>query len=235
MEDAKGFFPENRIIAETYDLGDEGKLEAVYQEMRDAIREQKAKEKRDRGWNPMVEMLRAQQHAEILKIPTLTEMAKDAIAEGSSVVIFVNFISTLEELKERLACPVIYGQQNDAQRQGAIDTFQSDKAHAIVCQIQAGGVGVSLHQDEAWKRPRTSLICPCFDGRLLKQALGRIHRSGAKDGVVQRIVFGEGSAVEERACRAIERKVANMDLFNDGELLDPLTLLEDEENFRASD
>ena len=177
----------------------------------------------------MVEMLRAQQNAEILKIPTLTDMAENAIKEGNSVVIFCNFIATLEELQKRLDCPVIHGQQSSKEREASIDMFQQDKAHAIICQIQAGGVGISLHQDESWKRPRTSLICPCFDGRALKQALGRIHRSGAKDGVVQRIVFGEGSKVEERACKAIERKIANMELFNEGELIDPLTLINDEE------
>jgi hypothetical protein len=51
----------------------------------------------------------------------------------------------------------------------------------------------------------------------MKQALGRVHRAGGKSKSLQRIVFTAGT-VEEKACDAIRRKIANFDLINDGDL-----------------
>ena len=54
--------------------------------------------------------------------------------------------------------------------------------------IQAGGVGVSLH-DLHGGHPRMSIISPTWSGQDLKQVLGRIHRAGSKTPAIQKIVF----------------------------------------------
>ena len=51
---------------------------------------------------------------------------------------------------------------------------------------QAGGTGLSLH-DVNGEHPRVSLISPSFSAIDLKQALGRIHRAGAKSPAVQKL------------------------------------------------
>jgi len=86
----------------------------------------------------------------------------------------------------------------------------------MLCTIQAGGTGVSLH-DINGNHPRVSLISPTFSAIDFKQTLGRIHRAGAKSPAVQKIVFAEGT-VEMRVCKLVKRKLDNLDLINDDEL-----------------
>jgi hypothetical protein len=94
--------------------------------------------------------------------------------------------------------------------------FQDDSHHIMLCQIQSGGVGVSLH-DTHGKRPRSSLICPTYSAIDLKQALGRIHRAGAKSKAVQRIIFAADS-IEETVMRRVKAKLKNIETLNDGDM-----------------
>ena len=82
--------------------------------------------------------------------------------------------------------------------------------------VQAGGTGLSLH-DLNGKHPRVSLISPNFSAVDLKQVLGRVHRAGAKSTAVQKIVFANDT-VEMRVCRAVRKKLNNLDLINDDEM-----------------
>jgi len=166
---------------------------------------------------PVVIRLRARQMSELMKAPAMVEMAKDAIAEGQSVVIFVNFIDSLELIASKFKkIGVIRGGQSEGVRESVIQGFQTDRTHVVVCQIQAGGVGISLH-DVLGNRPRKSLISPPDGARALIQALGRIHRAGAKSPAIQNIIFAEGT-VETRALRATQRKVKQIDTLHDGDL-----------------
>ncbi|NBQ65785.1 MAG: hypothetical protein EBT95_09730, partial [Verrucomicrobia bacterium] len=78
------------------------------------------------------------------------------------------------------------------------------------------GVGVSLH-DENGIRPRSSLICPTYSAIDLKQALGRIHRAGAKSKAVQRIIFAADS-IEETVMKKVKAKLKNIETLNDGDI-----------------
>ena len=97
-----------------------------------------------------------------------------------------------------------------------IDAFQADETKVMLCQIQSGGVGVSLH-DERGERPRSSLICPTYSAIDLKQALGRIHRAGAKSKSVQRIIFAADS-IEEAVMKKVKAKLHNIETLNDGDI-----------------
>jgi hypothetical protein len=144
----------------------------------------------------------------------MLELAKDKIEEGLSVVIFVNFLETLEWLREKLGCEAIHG--GDEDRQGAIDRFQSNVNHALVVQIASGGVGISLH-DHLKERQRISIISPGFSAVDLIQALGRICRSGGSN-VTQYIVTAEGSAIEKRVYRAIRAKAGSIRSLTNSDL-----------------
>ena len=97
-----------------------------------------------------------------------------------------------------------------------IDMFQSDQARVCISMIQAGGTGLSLH-DVTGEHPRVSLISPTFSAIELRQTLGRVHRAGGKSKSVQKIVFA-ANTVEDQVCRAVRRKLNNLDMINDGEL-----------------
>jgi len=189
--------------------------------MEDELESFKAKvEEGEHEDTPLIVQLRARQEVELLKVPTFVELAEDALAEGSSVAIFVNFKDTLEAIAQRLmsAGPVaiVEGGQSDAVRDLNIAKFQHNDAKIIICMIQAGGVGINLH-DELGGHPRVSLISPGFSAVDLRQTLGRIHRAGSKSPAIQKIIFAAGS-VEMRVCALIKKKLAHLDLINDDEL-----------------
>ena len=155
----------------------------------------------------LVRLLKARQLAESYKAVDIAEMAKNSMAAGKSVVVFVNFSDTVEALKVSLKCDSIDGSQTPAQRQAIIDSFQRDDSHCVVCNISAGGTGISLH-DVQGKRPRSSLICPTFNAKEYQQVLGRIHRNGAKSDALQEVLVAANS-IEEKVMTSINRKIAN--------------------------
>lgn len=156
----------------------------------------------------LVNLLRARQLAESLKAKEMAEMAGEHVEQGHSVVLFVNFSDTATVLSEMLGCPAIVGGQKPEERQQIIDSFQNDEEHVIVVNIAAGGTGISLH-DINGDRQRVSLISPTFNVKDHLQALGRIHRNGAKSDAIQKILIAAGS-VEERVMEVIERKSENL-------------------------
>ncbi len=174
----------------------------------------------------MVKNLRYRQEAELRKVPVLVELAKDAIASGRSVAVFVNYDETLQQISKALACPVVKGNQAEEERNAARDAFQSGKTDSLVCNIQAGGVALSLH-DLDGSRPREALIAPTYSAQDLKQVLGRVHRAGGKSKSLQRIVYAAGT-VEEQVCRDVAGKLASMAALNDGDLGALATWLEEE-------
>lgn len=215
----KGVFPDNLIIPDGYLL--DGNIDSIYENMSDELESFKAKvDGGEHEDSPLIVQLRARQEVELLKVPTFVELANDALAEDSSVAIFVNFKDTLEAIAQRLMpsglISIVEGGQSDAVRDANIAKFQSNDAKIIICMIQAGGVGINLH-DELGGHPRVSLISPGFSAVDLRQTLGRIHRSGSKSPAIQKIIFAAGS-VEMRVCALIKKKLNHLDLINDDEL-----------------
>mgnify|MGYP006270194693 CR=1 FL=1 len=213
IDDLGDKFPDNEVFAETYDCGD---VQGLYDELSKKLAELAVSKASDKP-HPMTEILRARQESELVRVPVLIDMAEALLDEGRSVVIFCNFRGTIEALKAKLKkASVIWGDQSEKQRNAAIEDFQSDSSHVMICQIQSGGVGVSLH-DIHGKRPRSSLICPTYSAIDLKQALGRIHRAGAKSKAVQRIIFAADS-IEETVMKRVKAKLKNIETLNDGDI-----------------
>jgi hypothetical protein len=209
-------FPETLVTAEAYDFGDN--IAQVYVDIF------RAQSERGPSVNHLVEMLRARQDAELLKAPGLAEMAMDAVAEGQSVVIFVNFRATLAALRELIPhLPVIEGDTSMDERADILRRFGADEVRIVAANLATAGEGLDGLQDLRGEFPRLALISPGFNAVQLKQALGRVHRANARSKSVQRIVFAAGT-VEERACEAVRAKISNMALLNDGDLSDGLVV-----------
>jgi len=211
-------FPETQISAVPYSMGNrrEGEIEAQYAIIYDELEALKDKTKKDKK-NPLVRILRAQQKIELLKIPLFVDLANDFMNDGFSVVIFVNFTATLKSLSELLFTNcLIYGEQTDTDRQYNIDMFQNNKERLIIANIMAGGVGISLH-DLDGRYKRASLLSPCWSATNMVQALGRIHRAGAKSKSIQRIVYVSGTA-EEKICDKLQTKLKDLNSINNGDI-----------------
>ena len=217
-------FPETLVIADCYDMNSNAiKIQSIYEEMKkeiDALEEKKQNDIDPVG--TLTLLLRERQKIELLKIPTFMELIEDHLESGNSIAVFVNFKQTLSAIAERLSVDysIIEGGQSIEERQKNIDDFQSDKVRVILCQIQAGGLGISLH-DINGKYSRVSLISPTFSAIDLKQALGRIHRAGGKSKSIQKIIFCAGT-VEEIVAAKVRSKLNNIDLLNDGDLRDDI-------------
>jgi superfamily II DNA or RNA helicase len=208
-------FRDNRIFVEPIAFSDSNKIVKAYAdagitpEIVEKFIEEGTVEDSD---HLLVNMLRARQLAESFKVHDLAQMAEDLWEQGNSVVLFVNFRETATTLCAMLNCPSIMGGQHADQRQSVIDSFQRDETQLLVVNIAAGGTGVSLH-DVNGVRPRVALICPTFNVKDHLQALGRIHRNGAKSDAVQKILIASGS-VEEAVMKAMDRKIYNMSLLH---------------------
>jgi superfamily II DNA or RNA helicase len=211
-------FPQTQITATPYTLDkkrtDEIQLE--YKKLHLELEEIKKKKSEDKG-NPLTILLRTQQRIEILKIPIFIEMCNDFRHNNYNVVIFVNFTKTLEVICEMLnTSSKIYGEQTQAERMKVIEDFQSNKTNIIVCNIKAGGIGISLH-DTNGTNPRASLISPTWSSIDLVQALGRIHRAGGKTKSLQRIIY-VAETVEEKIAEKLKGKLLNINSINNGDL-----------------
>jgi superfamily II DNA or RNA helicase len=211
-------FPENQITATPYTL-DKNKQDAIqkeYKNLSELLDIIKDKKEKDTG-SIFTKILRAHQTIEILKIPIFVELANDFLFNKYSVVIFVNFTQTLLTLADMFHTKnIIYGQQTQEERSKIIDDFQENKTNIIICNIKAGGIGISLH-DLYGEHPRVSLISPTWNSIDLVQALGRIHRAGSKSKALQRIIY-TASTIEESIADKIKYKLKNINSINNGDL-----------------
>ncbi len=216
VEEMGDLFPDNLVTAEEFHVDNWEELAAEYADVTESLARLAEKKAEDRT-SAFTALLRARQKSEALKVPLIHEMVEELVAEGKSVVVFTNFNDTVNMLSERLntTC-VIRGEQDpEVREQNRVD-FQENRSKVIICNIQAGGVGISLH-DTSGGSPRVSLLCPTFNAVNLKQALGRIHRAGGKSHCIQKILFAAGT-IEETVCRRLRTKLNNIDLINDLDL-----------------
>lgn len=211
-------FPETKIIAEAYDMnGAREEIAEIYREMHRELAQLQARKEEDKNAeNHLTVMLRARQKVELLKVPTICQMAEDGVAEGMSVVVILNFADSLAAVSSRLkTLNLIHGGQDDGHRELIRARFDEDKENLIVMNIRAGGVGISLHGTRE-SRPRLVLISPTFSGQDLKQAFGRAWRAGGARSI-QKVLFAAGT-IEEEACDRVREKIARIDTLNGDEL-----------------
>lgn len=217
-------FPETQINTQLVSLnGNTEKVNEAYRLAEEAVERVRSKQATDSSHH-LTLMLRARQISEASKIPLLADMVEDSVESGLSVAVFLNFQDSIATLQEAIQAKfgaefpvsIIQGGQTSEERQAAIEAFQADRARVIIANIQAGGVGVSLH-DLNGKHARIALISPTWSAIDLRQTLGRVHRAGGKTKSLQRIIYAEGT-VEERVAASVQAKLDRLDQLNDGEL-----------------
>lgn len=214
IKDLGDKFPKNQWCANAYITDDADEISKAYEEIAELMQELKD----NPGSNHLAKIQKLKQEIEFKKIPIFIKEAEAFLEEGKSVIIFVNYLNTLEFLSNELSISCkIHGSQTMEERQEAIDAFQSNKERIIICQIRAGGVGISLH-DLHGGHPRATLINYPDSASDLLQALGRAPRSGAKTPVLQRIIFAANVEYEKKIMQNINKKLANISAINDGDL-----------------
>jgi superfamily II DNA or RNA helicase len=212
-------FPETQIIAECHDVSGR----KLSQELDALVRTYMAQaEAVLTDQKTMLEFgLRMRQATEPAKLELLLELHDEYRENGMSVLIFVNFDHSIEWLRKHVKnASFVHGGQSKTERENEIAKFQRNETRTCICNTDAGGTGVDL-DDTDGNFPRASLICPNYNCVSLKQVLGRPHRAGTKSKSLQRIIYAAGT-VEEEICAAVSAKLDNLDLLNDGDIMNAI-------------
>lgn len=232
IDNLGSLFPDTQITAQAYTIEKKiaQQIEKEYHNIAIELDDLENKRKKDKI-NPLVITMRFHQRIELLKIPIFVDLTKDFLDNGKSVVIFINFTATLRTLSELLKTNcTIHGQQTEEQRNKNIDDFQKNKERLIICNIKAGGIGISLH-DTNGNFPRVALINPTWSSTAMVQALGRVHRAGGKSKSLQRIVY-TADTVEEKIADKIKLKLKDLNSINNGDLdLSKIEFIRDKKKF----
>jgi SNF2 family DNA or RNA helicase len=207
-------FPLGLIESKLIDLDKDyaAQVDGIYKDLDQRLKEP--------GANAMVERGKAREKVECYKVPVMVELIMEALEEGLSPVVAVNFHSAREALiaalteKKILNVSQIHGRQSETEQTKHIDAFQDNTNHTCVVITAAGGTGTNLHDLNG--RPRCTFVTPSDNAVDVVQFLGRTHRTGGT-AVVQTFLLA-ANTVEEKVHRNIQRKLTNIKTLNDGDL-----------------
>lgn len=205
MDDIGIKFPKNHISVTCYTLNekDQQEINAYYQHIQN-------KKELNNEHLSVTTILKCRQKIEFLKISIIVELIKKYLEIGKSIVVFVNFLNTLNGLEKvlkrtGLEYSSVQGGQSLEQRDIEINKFQANNTRIIICTMQSGSQSISLH-DIHGNAPRVSLILPSFSSIDLIQAFGRIYRVGLKTPAIQKIILCD-DVYEKLICEKIKEKL----------------------------
>jgi SNF2 family DNA or RNA helicase len=224
-KDFGDIFPQNQVIADSFDMGNNAvKLQSIYNEMHAELMQLEESSK-EYSAHHFATIMKARRQSEILKVPAMVNWIIDMYREGISPVVFVNFRDTLEAIEKKLnesdsfdgKISKIVGGQSKTKRNEQIELFQNDISRVCLVMIPAGAASISLH-DLNGNYPRHTLINPSYSAINTLQALGRCHRANGKSPVIQRFFFAEGVEIEQKMRQRVGLRLTNLDYLNDGDL-----------------
>ena len=217
LEDLGTAIPQNVVSTECYTIKQiyADKINKEYEAIKKAL-------KTTSGAGDLTAIIQARQKIEEHKSPILLELCEKYIEINHSVVIFVNFVKTMDHLKKALddkdiKYSHIVGGQTFEDRTKQIEEFQNNNNKVILAMMQTGGESINLH-DLSGNHPRVSLISPSFSSIELVQALGRIYRTGVKSRVLQKLIFCDNT-YETTICQVIKKKIGFLNKLSDDDLL----------------
>ena len=142
------------------------------------------------------------------KVKHSTEIVRDRINQGDSVVVFTNYTEVVEEFQKKFKDQMVQvtGDCTGENRQLAVDQFQKGEKPLIVCNLIAGGVGITLTKAKYLIFNDLGWVASDH-----MQAEDRIHRVGQDGSVTIDYVYVEGAEIDERIASMLEEKagVAN--------------------------
>ena len=213
IEDLGENFPKNIISTDCYDIDTEDAKELN-------INIEKLQKRKEKGYT-LSKISKIRCKIEKLKVPVIIDEILKYYESGKSVVVFVNFIKTLNRIedvlkKTGLEYGIIKGGQTAEEREKVTELFQYNRIRIIVCTIQSGGESISLH-DKFGKNPRVSLISPSMSSIDIIQAIGRIYRTECKTPCLQKIMCCAGT-YEEKIAEIIKNKINDISKLTDDDL-----------------
>jgi Helicase conserved C-terminal domain/SNF2-related domain len=97
-----------------------------------------------RNAEALVTIGKIRETASYFKVADAIEIAENILANGQSIVLFTEFLSTAKLLHEKLGGELLTGGTKTDDRQAIVDRFQSGESKVFIGTIKAGGVGITL-------------------------------------------------------------------------------------------
>ncbi|HVR48336.1 MAG TPA: DEAD/DEAH box helicase [Pseudorhodoferax sp.] len=150
----------------------------------------------DMNLQAMPKIVKLRQALEALKIGYLVEMV-EGLSTGDKVIIFCEYIPTVEALCEALqavgiGCVTLVGRDSLKTRQRAIDAFQqNDAVTAFIGTTSAAGVGITLTAANY-----VAFASLPWTPALIRQAEDRAYRMGQKRDVIVKVPLVAGTIDE---------------------------------------
>lgn len=149
------------------------------------------------------------------KVKQAADFIRNFLANGKPLIVFCSLKEIVKALQKQFPDAVrVTGDDSLAEKQAAVDAFQSGEASLIICSIKAAGVGLTLtaSSDVAFVEfPWTYAdCCQCED---------RAHRIGQKNNVNCYYLIGRGT-IDPVLYNIIHRKrsIANQIMASDDDI-----------------
>jgi len=149
------------------------------------------------------------------KLELLMELLEDLLAENRKVLIFSQFTSMIDIIKENLdkkkiSYSLLTGKTKN--RDKAIAEFQSNKTNIFLISLKAGGIGLNLTQADS-----VIHYDPWWNIATQNQATDRAYRIGQDKNVfVYKLVVK--NTIEEKILELQQKKANLADIFEKGEI-----------------
>ncbi len=149
------------------------------------------------------------------KIEALFEMLEDIVSNGHKVLIFANFLGSLDLISSKadeLGIEHLLMTGSTRNRQELVDKFQNDKnIKLFLMTLKVGGVGLNLTQADY-----VFIFDPWWNKSAQNQAIDRAHRMGQKNTVFSYEMITKDT-IEEKILELQNQKKDMTDMIISGE------------------
>ena len=149
------------------------------------------------------------------KVEQLFEMLEDIVANGHKVLIFANFLGSLDLIAskaESMGIEYLMMTGSTRDRESLVEKFQNDKKHSLfLMTLKVGGVGLNLT-----KADYVFIFDPWWNKSAENQAIDRVHRIGQKNRVFAYKMITKGT-IEEKILELQMQKQDMTDMVISGD------------------
>lgn len=189
-----------------WELSNRDEYELVRRDVRAWLREQG----RSDTFGVEAKLAHLRQVAAKGKLPAAYEWIGDFLESGEQLVVFAWHTSIVQAIADKFNAPMIYGATPQHMRDRICQRFQAGDERLVVCNIQAGGVGIDLYAASNVLFLELPWTPAEFD-----QATDRCHRLGQERPVTAWVAMAEGT-IDEKIWNLLEAKRQVTEVTNKG-------------------
>lgn len=146
------------------------------------------------------------------KLDYLKDLLKELMEKDEKVLIFSQYVKTLEFLEEELEYPTFmyHGGMNQEEKDSTIQNFKEGDTNILLMSLMAGGVGLNIQEAST-----VIIFDRWWNPAIESQAIARAHRMGRKD-PVHAIKFVASGTIEEKILQILHDKEDLFDFVIEG-------------------